>query len=234
MTRYQAILAAILGGAAAAVIGIYLVSIQPKTTPPTETNVNLNINLPVNDNEPVVERTPVNPNSQITVTSPQPNESVASPLTITGQARGSWYFEASFPVKLVDANGNILDQQPAQAQGEWMTTEFVPFEVTLTFARPATSTGTLILEKDNPSGLPENDNRLEIPISFNDSAPVAKGSCKISGCSGEICSDQEMVSACIYKDEFACYKSATCEKQNDGRCGWTETLSLTSCVANAK
>ena len=98
--------------------------------------------------------------------SQKPNTVVQSPLMVTGAARGTWYFEASFPIKLLDSNGTILAVTPAQAQDEWMTTEFVPFSVKLTFATPTTTTGTLVLEKDNPSGLPQYDNALSIPIRF--------------------------------------------------------------------
>jgi hypothetical protein len=106
----------------------------------------------------------------IQVDVPKTDEVVSSPLTVTGKARGSWYFEASFPVKLLDANGVVLAQAPAQAQGEWMTTEFVPFSVTLTFTRPTTPTGVLVLHNDNPSGLPENDKEVRIPVQFKSPA----------------------------------------------------------------
>ncbi|MDD5109827.1 MAG: Gmad2 immunoglobulin-like domain-containing protein [Patescibacteria group bacterium] len=106
-------------------------------------------------------------NELIYVDSPKPNAIVQSPLMVTGAARGNWYFEASFPVKLLDANGNVLVQTPAQAQSDWMTTEFVPFSVKLTFEAPTTTTGTLVLQKDNPSGLPQYDNALRVPIRFH-------------------------------------------------------------------
>jgi hypothetical protein len=104
----------------------------------------------------------------IRVTNITPNQKIVSPLTITGEARGYWYFEASFPVRLEDANGNDVPLTPsyAMAQGEWMTEDFVPFSSTHTFSAPGTPTGTLILQKDNPSGLPENDDFLEIPVNF--------------------------------------------------------------------
>lgn len=107
----------------------------------------------------------------IRLTSPLPNAEIASPLTVTGEARGYWYFEASFPVFLTDWDGKIIGQGIAQAQSDWMTTEFVPFKATLTFDTALISgqysrSGTLILKKDNPSGLPENDDALEIPIRF--------------------------------------------------------------------
>jgi hypothetical protein len=102
----------------------------------------------------------------IKIDSPRPNTVVTSPLGVTGQARGTWYFEAVFPIKLLDADGNVLVQIPAQAQGDWMTESFVPFKATLEFTAPTTDTGTLVLEKDNPSGLPEHADSLIVPVKF--------------------------------------------------------------------
>ena len=103
----------------------------------------------------------------IRLDSPRPGAEIKSPLTVTGQARGTWYFEASFPVVLVDWDGRIIAQGIAQAKDNWMTTEFVPFEAILTFAADPnaySNRGALILQKDNPSGLPEYDDALEIPV----------------------------------------------------------------------
>jgi hypothetical protein len=105
----------------------------------------------------------------IRVDSPRLNQTISSPLTITGEARGNWYFEASFPVVLTNWDGLIIAQGIAQAKGDWMTTGFVPFEATLTFTvdkNTYSNRGFLILKKDNPSGLPEHDDALEIPIMF--------------------------------------------------------------------
>ena len=102
----------------------------------------------------------------IQINSPRPNDSITSPLKISGEARGTWYFEASFPVVLLDGDGNVIAQHYAQAQTDWMTENFVPFESDLTFTKPTTKNGSLILKKDNPSGLPEYDDELIIPISF--------------------------------------------------------------------
>lgn len=103
----------------------------------------------------------------IAIENPRPNQEISSPLLISGRARGYWYFEASFPVKLIDANGKQIAIIPAQAQGEWMTTEFVPFKANLIFPVPSTKTGTLILQKDNPSGLQEHDDALIVPVIFS-------------------------------------------------------------------
>lgn len=105
----------------------------------------------------------------IRITSPRPNQLVFSPLEVTGEARGIWFFEASFPVKLYDANGKLLATAVAQAQGEWMTENFVPFKAEVVFSKPSTDTGLLVLEKDNPSGLPENADELRVPVKFGSS-----------------------------------------------------------------
>ncbi len=109
----------------------------------------------------------------IKVASPAAMSVVKSPLKLAGEARGNWYFEASAPVTLVNWDGLIIAEGIITADGEWMTTEFVPFTGELTFTSPYKAgdpdfmkRGAIIFQKDNPSGLPENDDALEIPIWF--------------------------------------------------------------------
>lgn len=102
----------------------------------------------------------------IRVSSPTSNQIVQSPLMISGEARGTWYFEASFPIVLVDASDNVIAQGIATAEGDWMTNDFVPFKATLQFDSGTAINGTLIFKKDNPSGLPENDASIQMPVRF--------------------------------------------------------------------
>lgn len=107
----------------------------------------------------------------IQVTSPKPESTIASPVTIKGKARGTWFFEASFPIYVVDWDGLIIGEGHATADSEWMTSEFVPFTALVSFDTSKirgnySNRGTLILKKDNPSGLPEHDDAVEIPILF--------------------------------------------------------------------
>ncbi len=120
------------------------------------------------EREPVVEsaREPAAIPDLIVLATPLPDAVIQSPLMLEGRARGPWYFEASFPAYLIDAEGDTIAVTPVQAQGDWMTEEFVPFKATLTFTPPTSATGTLILMKDNPSGLPEHANELRVPIRF--------------------------------------------------------------------
>lgn len=105
----------------------------------------------------------------------QDGEIIKSPLIVTGKARGSWFFEADFPVLLTDWDGLIIAESSAQAQENWMTTDYVSFEAVLVFESPVfpgadeehfSRRGYLILQKDNPSALPEYDDALEVSIKF--------------------------------------------------------------------
>ncbi|HTK60041.1 MAG TPA: hypothetical protein VL283_02445 [Candidatus Baltobacteraceae bacterium] len=68
-------------------------------------------------------------------------------------------------------------------------------------------------------------------------APKPEGAtadgCRRTGCSGQLCADQDMVSTCEYRPEYACYKDAACERQADGKCGWTPSAALTACLGAA-
>ncbi len=107
----------------------------------------------------------------IVVDAPRPQQAIQSPVVIRGKARGSWYFEASFPIVLVDGDGRIIASGHGQAQDNWMTENFVPFEAVLSFDVPEHAEafgkrGTIILKNDNPSGAANLDKAVEIPILF--------------------------------------------------------------------
>lgn len=67
------------------------------------------------------------------------------------------------------------------------------------------------------------------PDDRNTNAAVAD-SCVITGCSRQVCADSEQASTCEYREEYACYQSATCARQADGQCGWTMTQELELCL----
>jgi len=103
--------------------------------------------------------------NNVRVISPISDGTVSSPLEVTGEAKGIWFFEGSFPAKLVDEKGQTIAEAPATALGEWMTTDIVPFRAILEFSAPSGSSGTLILSRDDPSGqlVPEE---VKIPVTF--------------------------------------------------------------------
>jgi len=100
----------------------------------------------------------------IIVNSPTANEVVQNPINLEGLATGRWYFEATFPVKLVSVSGAVLNFGYVQATSDWMTENYVPFKGQLTYQVAATTTATLVFERDNPSGLISESDKYEVPI----------------------------------------------------------------------
>lgn len=101
---------------------------------------------------------------RVKVSAPAEGATVGNTFEVIGEAPGNWYFEASFPIQVRDQAGNVLARTHGTAQGEWMTTEQVPFKAAVTLENFYAGPATLILMRDNPSGLPENDDSLEVPV----------------------------------------------------------------------
>lgn len=65
-----------------------------------------------------------------------------------------------------------------------------------------------------------------------DQTDLPNKKCLVTGCSGQICAEEDMVTTCEFIPEYSCYKTARCERQSDGQCGWTATIELASCLGN--
>jgi len=79
--------------------------------------------------------------------------------------------------------------------------------------------------KSNPTPPPSNG---------SSTTPPAGEACIKTGCSGIICAEpgNDQMSTCEFKPEYACYQKAACERQADGKCGWTQNDTLKACLAN--
>ena len=75
---------------------------------------------------------------------------------------------------------------------------------------------------------------VEPPPTQAEPSPVPPTGCEPQGCSNTVCGEvgAGIISTCEWKAEYACYKTATCERQADGKCGWTQSAALTSCLAS--
>lgn len=62
--------------------------------------------------------------------------------------------------------------------------------------------------------------------------------CAIGGCSAQLCGEEgeieNVATTCEWQPQYACYQNATCERQADGQCGWTETTELQQCLSGAE
>lgn len=95
-------------------------------------------------------------------------------------------------------------------------------------------------EKRDTNEIPSSAYRFTVKVEKRTvsevTPPTTKpaGACYVGGCSGQICSDEkDVVSTCEFREEYACYKTAKCERQPSGQCGWTPTAELTACLQNA-
>ena len=122
--------------------------------------------FPMTEIQEKTERSNDTLNDLLRVKNPVPGQLITSPLEITGEARGYWFFEANATVELLDGNMNQISETYTTAMGEWMTEDWVPFSGTLTFEKPATENGHLVLHKANASGLKENEMSDTIPVKF--------------------------------------------------------------------
>ncbi len=102
---------------------------------------------------------------KIVVETPFPGAVTGKDFVVTGKAAG-WYFEGSFPVKVLDKNGKVLFEGPAQAQGDWMTAEFVPFKISVKVPDTYIGPATLVLQNDNPSDMRELDQSISFPFTI--------------------------------------------------------------------
>ncbi len=102
--------------------------------------------------------------ARVSITQPASGAEVGGSFTVSGKAPGNWYFEASFPIQVRDAEGNVVARTHATAQSDWMTTELVAFTATVHIEGGYKGPADLILLRDNPSGLPEHDDSTTIPI----------------------------------------------------------------------
>lgn len=104
------------------------------------------------------------------------------------------------------------------------TTTFGSFTVTLDEVFPETTMG---------SKIPSSEYRFSLNVQKRNTATTS-GGCFVGGCSAQICSsEKDIASTCEYKEEYMCYKTAKCERQSNGSCGWTQTTSLAMCLKDA-
>lgn len=103
----------------------------------------------------------------ISLDQPSSGAAVSSPISLSGTARGPWFFEANAPVAVLSDIGEVVGSSFITAEGEWMSESFVPFSGEVTVSS-YTGPATLVLSKQNASGLPERAASLQIPITIGE------------------------------------------------------------------
>jgi hypothetical protein len=101
---------------------------------------------------------------ELVIYKPEDKDEVGCSVEIEGEVSGGWYFEGDFPIKIVDTDDKELVSGVATAQGEWMTEEKVRFQAKLDCPDCSKGKATIVFVKDDPSGLPENEDTAELSI----------------------------------------------------------------------
>lgn len=62
---------------------------------------------------------------------------------------------------------------------------------------------------------------------------IETSACQKAGCSNQLClssDEKDVITTCEWKDEYACYQKAKCEKQENGKCEFTQDEEFTNCL----
>lgn len=102
-------------------------------------------------------------------------EDISTPLILTWKAPRNWFFEGVFPISIVTTQWETIKDW--YATWDWMQgvdsgeeiswDDMIEFSATIDYEVPAETTqGKLQFRADNPSGMPENDDSVEVMIMF--------------------------------------------------------------------
>ena len=134
----------------------------------------------------------VRPEAMIEVHEPTAGDIVGHVFVVEGKARGIWYANGRFIIEVQSGNGVVLESKEVEGRGEWYfrgalptfvfsetgielkilpvragidwrTIEFVPFSAQVVVPRYS-GEARIVLKKANPSGFPEDDASVTIPV----------------------------------------------------------------------
>ncbi len=93
-----------------------------------------------------------------------PGAKVHGIVSYNGVIKGGYFFEANILINVLDSNKNLLKAGNTMATDDWMTSGPVPFKGTIDFSGLAKGPAYIEIHNDNPSGLPEHDKSVFIPV----------------------------------------------------------------------
>lgn len=182
------------------------------------------------------------------------NSVIKNDQVITGFAYYKVFSNRIFPIFILDQSGRQLGVVKAFVNGDLQANGFVPFRAVMSLPNIPAQKGILVFKNDNAeeSGIQA---ATMVPIIFKRtlvSKPITMPSllyttggakapnplnnrCVIGGCSMQFCGEQSeiqnLVSTCEWREAYACYQNAVCERNTDtGRCGWRIDSSLATCL----
>ncbi len=127
---------------------------------------NKKVELPIGNNTPALKETSkiLGNKEDLLDFSIFPDTIVHGILSYRGTIKGGYFFEANILVSVLDANKKLLKAGNGIAKSEWMTSGPVDFEGNIDFTVLPKGPAYIEIHNDNPSGLPEHDKSILIPI----------------------------------------------------------------------
>ncbi len=162
---------------------------------------------------------------------------------IYGSAKEEIFNERSFPITILDQNKKVIGSAKVFVNGEVKKDGFIPFRGVISFIKPTTNTGYMML--NNESNIIKINFTKSTTIKVSKKLPglifpspkMVSQKCVVAGCSMQFCVEQNdanrLVSTCEYNPSYSCYRNAVCERNTDtGKCGWKIDNTLAACLQN--
>lgn len=103
---------------------------------------------------------------EVSVDQPESGATIGSPVTVVGQAPGTWFFEAVLPISIETVDGEVLAEEIFVTDQDWMTEVLLDFSLEIEFESPDANFGFIKIIKNDVSNIPRNKHFFYWPIRF--------------------------------------------------------------------
>lgn len=100
-----------------------------------------------------------------TLSSPLPKSELGCTFLLSGKMPREWFFENVFPYR-IEIEGVEVVRGLVQSHDDYTVKEMLTFSQELECIGKCLGNSEIILRRDNPSGLEENDDEYRIPVKF--------------------------------------------------------------------
>lgn len=181
---------------------------------------------------------PVFSHPDIKIVLPNSGATIMSGFDIEGVARTSWFSQGIASGEIRNEKYEKIGAFTIKTQSTLSNNSFVSFTGKLVYGDPSTKTGYVVFKKVNVTTDTTKDASVWVPVRFQETTSLGNNfltpprfkECRKTGCSGQVCSDSDVITTCEFRPEYACFQNARCERQQNGECGFTQTTELTSCI----
>lgn len=182
---------------------------------------------------------PVFSHPDIKVVLPNSGATIVSGFDIEGVARTSWFSQGIASGEIRNEKYEKIGAFTMKTQSTLSNNSFVSFTGKLVYGDPGTKTGYVVFKKVNQTNDVTKNASVWVPVRFQETTssgntfltPPGFKECRKTGCSGQVCSDSDVITTCEFRPEYACFQNARCERQQNGECGFTQTAELASCLS---